>query len=650
MAYTVGNLEINIASSATAANANLDTLIKKLERVKKVMGTTVKQSSGISKIGPTSGGSSGGGGLFGGASGGFSFAATIGKLAAVLAIARRIGNALSKMVQYAIDYNETLNLWQVAMRDSLSQADKFISKLNKAYGISEQTLMNYQAIFKNMLSGLGDLSEATSYNLSELMTELAINFASLYNQTIESSMTKFQAILSGQVRPVRSVSGIDITENTIYDMYKQAGGDKTVRGLSQIEKRLLRIYVTFNQMQSAGALGDYAKTIEQAANQFRVMTEQAKETATWLGQMVLHFFAPALPYINAVLITLKEVFKTAAYAMGYVQPDFLAGMFETTAEGAQEAEDAVNSLMGNLSFDKFESLNKASGNILGIDPVILAMLEQMNITMGNVRMKATDIHESWMKTLGFTYNEKKELWEVGETLGTILKVFSFIGKLMKTSYNIFAKIFSFIFISPLKKTVSDIKKIYDFIKSIYIYLSSFTIQEHFSNLFSWLGENIETIGKNFGLMFVNLGINIANFFIKIANGIIFLINGLITPITKIGSYFGKNWKIETFGYLEAKAYAPLTAYAKGGVVEDGIFTMNRGELIGNFNGGSTVVANNQQIVQGIQKGVYSAVMAAFSQRKTNGGGDVYIDGNKVGKVIEKAVFNEGARIGHFQKV
>ena len=52
----------------------------------------------------------------------------------------------------------------------------------------------------------------------------------------------------------------------------------------------------------------------------------------------------------------------------------------------------------------------------------------------------------------------------------------------------------------------------------------------------------------------------------------------------------------------------LKAYAKGGFPdeEDGLFFANHNELVGKFSNGKTAVANNDQIVSGIQNGVYAA--------------------------------------------
>ena len=154
-----------------------------------------------------------------------------------------------------------------------------------------------------MLSALGNLSEDTSYKISESITGMALDFASLYNVSIERSMTTFQSVLSGQVRPIRSIAGYDITENTITDLYKSLGGEKTMRQLSQLDKRLLRILATFQQMSKSGALGDMEKTIENTANQLRIMNETTKEITQWAGIILEQKLKPIIPYVNAAFVS-----------------------------------------------------------------------------------------------------------------------------------------------------------------------------------------------------------------------------------------------------------------------------------------------------------------------------------------------------------
>ena len=80
-------------------------------------------------------------------------------------------------------------------------------------------------------------------------------------------------------------------------------------------------------------------------------------------------------------------------------------------------------------------------------------------------------------------------------------------------------------------------------------------------------------------------------------------------------------------------------YATGGFPEDGLFMANHNELVGKFSNGKTVVANNQQIVDGIQAGVYNAVMNAMSH--SNGSAsyisnEIIVDGDVIARTITKA--------------
>jgi len=87
-------------------------------------------------------------------------------------------------------------------------------------------------------------------------------------------------------------------------------------------------------------------------------------------------------------------------------------------------------------------------------------------------------------------------------------------------------------------------------------------------------------------------------------------------------------------------------YADGGFLEDGLFTMNQGEIAGKFNNGKSVVANNEQIIAGISEGVYSAVVAAMG----NGGNkesqniNVYLDGKQIYSSVKKTESERGKQI------
>lgn len=89
-------------------------------------------------------------------------------------------------------------------------------------------------------------------------------------------------------------------------------------------------------------------------------------------------------------------------------------------------------------------------------------------------------------------------------------------------------------------------------------------------------------------------------------------------------------------------------FATGGFPEDGLFYANHSELVGKFSNGKTAVANNEQIIKGIQRGVAQGIQdAGFNNQSstTEMRGDIRIDGKKAGTYLAKSVGKELNRAG-----
>lgn len=92
-------------------------------------------------------------------------------------------------------------------------------------------------------------------------------------------------------------------------------------------------------------------------------------------------------------------------------------------------------------------------------------------------------------------------------------------------------------------------------------------------------------------------------------------------------------------FKAAKIKYTIKKFASGGYLEDGLFTMNRGEIAGRFDNGKSVVANNQQISDGFAKAITatlapaikSAVKQGVTEASGNGSQDinVYLDGKQL---------------------
>ena len=359
-----------------------------------------------------------------------SFFSKIYRMYFALTMAKRLGQSLGNVVQKGVDYEETLNLWQVAMKGNVDQAKKFVSEIGKAYGISDEITMRYQATFKNMLSALGQINQEVAYGLSETLTQMALDYSSLYNTTVESAMVKFQSALAGQVRPIRSESGYDITENTLFQLYQDIGGTKTIRQLSQTEKRLLRILAIYNQMKDT-AKGDLAKTIKSTANQMRVMSEQGKQFVTWLGvaanQLIQN--SEILIKINGYLYAAAAVAKAYAFSMGYVEKNAVEDPFGDMEQSAQDANEEIGKLQGKLlGFDKFQVLSTAkAGDGADISAEITKVMTDMQSILSNA------VNPAYEKSLEILKAWGLELDENGDIIGgldTIIEKVKGIGKVI----------------------------------------------------------------------------------------------------------------------------------------------------------------------------------------------------------------------------
>ncbi len=397
MAHKAGELFVDIKGSTSGATRSISAVIKKLNLLQSSLKSI--DTSNLSQISSELG-------MGGGSSRGRSSRASMGILniarwTTAIYMGRRLGRVVANIAQEGANYSETLNLWETAMGSNLDVATEFVNKMNEAYGISEKTLMNAQAIFKNMLGSLGQISDTMAYQLSEGITQMALDYASLYNVTFEQAFTKFQAALAGQVRPIRSVAGYDITETTLFQLYQSLGGTKTMRQLTRTEKQLLSIYAIFQQMDKSGAIGDLDKTMESFANQSRVMAEAWQQIKSYAGILLTYSIRQSgiMVKINAVLIFVGDTLKALAESMGAIE-HFGGDVFESTTEGALDAGKAIDEVKGKLlDFDKFRSLSSsAEENSFGFDEKLLNALSNFNTILDNASMDARNMANAWLAT------------------------------------------------------------------------------------------------------------------------------------------------------------------------------------------------------------------------------------------------------------
>lgn len=155
-------------------------------------------------------------------------------------------------------------------------------------------------------------------------------------------------------------------------------------------------------------------------------------------------------------------------------------------------------------------------------------------------------------------------------------------------------------------------------------------KEYWVSKFSGFKDGFVTVIKNA----MNAGIDKINSFIEKVNDALHL---------EWDAFKFKGVEIFPSGSFTLATIPKIARFENGGFIEDGLFTMNRGEIAGKFNNGKSVVANNEQIIAGISEGVYAAVVAAMSE--TQRGGEqpvvVYLDGKQIYSNVKRTESRRG---------
>lgn len=174
--------------------------------------------------------------------------------------------------------------------------------------------------------------------------------------------------------------------------------------------------------------------------------------------------------------------------------------------------------------------------------------------------------------------------------------------------------------------------------------------EKWTDLKGWYNTNIAPkLTLNFWLdKFKNLKEGFVQTIKNMVNAGIEMINKFIS---KINSTLKFEWdgleiagqEIYPGGSVQLFTIPKIPKFENGGFIEDGLFTMNRGEIAGKFTNGKSVVANNEQIVAGIAEGVYSAVVAAMNetQRNSDQAVNVYLDGKQIYASVKRTESRRG---------
>lgn len=239
-------------------------------------------------------------------------------------------------------------------------------------GLDPEKVMQYQATFAQMSSSMGDTSE-TALKLSNALTMIGSDLASVRNMDFEDVWEDMASGLTGMSRTMDKY-GINIRNANMQQELYNLGINTSISNLSQADKTILRTIILLNNSKYAWA--DLSNTINQPANQIRMLQANFASLGRTIGSLFIPILQTVLPYINAIVIALQRMFAYIAKLLGIKLSNFVSstgGISVDTSNIADDMDNASGSIdtanknakklektLSVLSFDELNQLNDNS--------------------------------------------------------------------------------------------------------------------------------------------------------------------------------------------------------------------------------------------------------------------------------------------------
>ena len=430
MSTAIESLELEIQSNSASAVKGIDALTQSLDKLK----NATKGGLGLSSVSKEAG-------KFSDAMNKVknsndktkaSFTDVYTQIKLVANGIKKITNGIWSAIKKSNDYVENLNLFKVSMGQYADEAMGYAEDVSKAMGIDTSDWIRSQGIFMTMATGFGVASDRAAL-MSKNLTQLGYDLASFYNMDVEDSMTKLKSGLAGELEPLRAI-GYDLSQAKLEATALALGIDKSVSSMTQAEKAQLRYYAIMTQVTTAH--GDMARTLDDPANQLRVLKSEFNMAAREIGNIFIPALNAILPYVIAVTKVIRSLASTIASLVGYEMPEVdysgvsaMGNAATDTSNAMSDATDSAKKLKSYmLGFDELNVINPNEGTSSddtssGFD----FKLPEYDFLEGLTESKVSEIVEEMKEWLGIT--EDIDSWAdlLDTRLGKILTTVGLIG-------------------------------------------------------------------------------------------------------------------------------------------------------------------------------------------------------------------------------
>ena len=403
MSNTIEQLELEISANSKSAVDGIDALTQSLTKLKsatsggmglptvsknvKGLANSMKQVSNIGKNGSTS------------------FTDFYNKMKVGAGIIKKLGSSLWSSIEKSNDYIENVNLFTVSMGAYADEAMAYAETVSDAMGIDTSEWVRNQGIFMTMATGFGVAGDRAA-TMSKNLTQLGYDLSSFYNIDVETAMQKLKSGLAGELEPLRAI-GYDLSQAKLEATAAELGITKSVSAMTQAEKAQLRYYAIMTQVTVAQ--GDMARTLDDPANQLRVLKSQLSMAAREIGNVFIPALNAILPYAIAAVKVVRNLASSLASLVGFTMPEVdysgvsaMSNAAEGTSESLEESREQAKKLKSYmLGFDELNVINPNTDSAEDISGTEFEFeLPEYDFMSGLIGTKVDDIVKQIEDALG----------------------------------------------------------------------------------------------------------------------------------------------------------------------------------------------------------------------------------------------------------
>lgn len=488
--------------------------------------------------------------------------------------------------------------------DILDEADEASSSVKalqrQLLGFDEINKLGSDSENKDATAGLGDVSAITSA-FDDIYDEYTETWQKSFDK-VENNANKFADNI---IKKLNKISKKLQPLKEPFDMLIQS-----LQGLSEFSFGALEEFYT----NFLDPVGNWMINDNSGIARFLDITTKLNNNIDWES------LKNAVGDLSSVLATISLISWNTLMSF---YDNFLEPIGEwVLGEGILKLVDILERMVSGIDWDSFDKV--VSGVLALASDIITDIADSLLNIAKDVEPYVTPVINSIIGAFEELLNILRPVWNfIDEYILPVLE--EKIGAAIKTALSVITGLFD-----NIKTALSGVV---NFVSGVFTgnWEKAFGgLKDIVTGIFNSLTHPIDMLGASFEGLINGIKVTfnklkplltsplnaVLGMFEGFVNKIIGAWNVAIEALNSIGkitingtSYGGMN--------IPLASTVTIPRFVTGGFPEDGLFMANHGELVGKFSNGKTAVANNEQIVAGIEAGVYNAVVAALSTASNN---------------------------------